>query len=120
MCLLNGSERTRCPVAAKIALHSAGGTGGRPGSPSPVGAKSLAMNSTSMRAGASGIRRPGSALQNRQPAALLGRQAFVAGEHRRSKRRADFGLRLWQWAAQHVLEQLLRLGQALPVPLEDA
>src|SRR5262249_42990960 len=36
-CLVSGSERTRFPVAAKIALHTAGRTGGRAGSPSPLG-----------------------------------------------------------------------------------
>ena len=30
-----GSERIRLPVAAKIALHSAGAIGGKPGSPTP-------------------------------------------------------------------------------------
>src|SRR5438128_1315814 len=30
-----GSERIRLPVAAKIALHSAGAMGGTPGSPTP-------------------------------------------------------------------------------------
>ncbi len=40
-CLASGSERTRLPVAAKIALQSAGGTGGNAGSPSPVGGLSL-------------------------------------------------------------------------------
>ncbi len=30
-----GSERIRLPVAAKIALHSAGAMGGKPGSPTP-------------------------------------------------------------------------------------
>ena len=32
---LIGSERTRFPVAAKIALHTAGAIGGVPGSPTP-------------------------------------------------------------------------------------
>lgn len=33
----NGSVRMRLPVAAKIALHTAGAAAGRPGSPKPVG-----------------------------------------------------------------------------------
>jgi hypothetical protein len=36
-CFDSGSERIRCPVAAKIALHTAGKIGGNAGSPSPVG-----------------------------------------------------------------------------------
>ncbi len=32
----SGSSRTRCPVAAKIALHTAGASGGNAGSPRPV------------------------------------------------------------------------------------
>ena len=36
-CFDSGSDRTRLPVAAKIALHSAGTTGGSAGSPRPVG-----------------------------------------------------------------------------------
>jgi hypothetical protein len=35
-----GRLRTRLPVAAKIALHSAGAIGGTPGSPMPVGGAS--------------------------------------------------------------------------------
>lgn len=35
MCLLKGISRIRCPVAAKIALPSAGAAGGTPGSPTP-------------------------------------------------------------------------------------
>src|ERR1700686_1853036 len=38
---LNGNSRTRLPVAAKIALQSAGAKGGRPGSPIPAGGASL-------------------------------------------------------------------------------
>src|SRR4051812_24566542 len=38
-CFEIGSDRIRLPVAAKIALHSAGGAGGSAGSPSPVGGK---------------------------------------------------------------------------------
>jgi hypothetical protein len=34
--LLNGNSRTRFPVAAKIALHTAGASGGKAGSPKPV------------------------------------------------------------------------------------
>lgn len=34
--LLNGSVRIRFPVAAKIALHTAGARGGNAGSPRPV------------------------------------------------------------------------------------
>ena len=41
--LLSGSVRTRCPVAAKIALQIAGATGGNAGSPTPVGEYSLWM-----------------------------------------------------------------------------
>ncbi len=36
-CFASGSERIRLPVTAKIALHTAGKTGGSAGSPSPVG-----------------------------------------------------------------------------------
>jgi hypothetical protein len=32
-----GNDRMRLPVAAKIALHTAGAIGGTPGSPTPVG-----------------------------------------------------------------------------------
>ncbi len=35
---LKGNERSRLPVAAKIAFDTAGATGGTPGSPTPVGA----------------------------------------------------------------------------------
>ena len=37
-----GSRRIRLPVTAKIAPHSAGATGGTPGSPMPLGSSSLA------------------------------------------------------------------------------
>ncbi len=37
---ISGKLRTRSPVAAKIALHTAGATGGSAGSPNPVGGKS--------------------------------------------------------------------------------
>jgi len=33
----HGSEKSRLPVAAKIALVTAGATGGTPGSPIPLG-----------------------------------------------------------------------------------
>lgn len=36
-CFTSGSERIGCPVAAKMALHTAGKIGGNAGSPSPVG-----------------------------------------------------------------------------------
>src|SRR6202020_3593669 len=36
-CLPIGSDRMRLPVAAKIALISAGANGGTPGSPTPLG-----------------------------------------------------------------------------------
>jgi radical SAM superfamily enzyme YgiQ (UPF0313 family) len=36
-----GKRRIRLPVAAKIALHSAGANGGTPGSPTPAGGASL-------------------------------------------------------------------------------
>ncbi len=42
-----GSCRIRLPVAAKIALHRAGGTGGRAGSPRPVGGLSVIRQCTS-------------------------------------------------------------------------
>ena len=47
-CLTIGSVRCRSPVAAKIALASAGAAGGRPGSPSPPQGPSLARKCTSM------------------------------------------------------------------------
>ena len=37
----SGNSRTRFPVAAKIALHTAGANGGTPGSPTPAGGASL-------------------------------------------------------------------------------
>ena len=46
-CFDSGSERTRLPVAAKMALHSAGITGGSAGSPSPVGGNVLLRKCTS-------------------------------------------------------------------------
>ena len=39
-CLPIGRLRIRLPVAAKIALHSAGANGGTPGSPTPLGGTS--------------------------------------------------------------------------------
>ncbi len=42
-----GRLRTRLPVAAKMALHNAGTTGGNAGSPRPVGGLSVMRNSTS-------------------------------------------------------------------------
>src|SRR6185369_13789051 len=46
-----GSVRTRMPVAAKIALHTAGAAAGRPGSPRPVGGASDLMKCTSANGG---------------------------------------------------------------------
>ena len=46
-CFDSGSERTRLPVVAKMALHSAGITGGSAGSPSPVGGNVLLRKCTS-------------------------------------------------------------------------
>ena len=46
----SGSDRTRFPVAMKIALHSAGTTGGSAGSPSPVTGESLFRKCTSIGA----------------------------------------------------------------------
>ena len=53
-----GNERTRLPVAAKMALHRAGITGGRAGSPSPVGPWSVRTKCTSI-GGAAFIRTGG-------------------------------------------------------------
>ena len=44
-----GSRRTRLPVAAKIALHTAGATVGTPGSPMPPGASPDSRMCTSVR-----------------------------------------------------------------------
>jgi len=52
-----GSLRRRLPVAAKMALATAGATGGTPGSPQPPGALVLGTMWTSICAGASLIRR---------------------------------------------------------------
>ena len=51
----SGSVRTRWPEALKIALATAGASGGSAGSPSPVGEKSLSTKCTSI-SGACGIR----------------------------------------------------------------
>jgi hypothetical protein len=51
----NGIDRKRCPLAAKIALPTAGKIGGVPGSPAPPIASPLLMIATSI-AGASSIR----------------------------------------------------------------
>jgi hypothetical protein len=57
--LFNGNSRTRLPVAAKIALHSAGTNGGTPGSPIPAGGESLSTKCTFVCNGASRIRATG-------------------------------------------------------------
>jgi hypothetical protein len=44
----SGSARIRCPVTAKIALQTAGSTGGRAGSPRPVGGLSVFRKYTSI------------------------------------------------------------------------
>jgi phytoene desaturase len=46
-----GSVRTRVPVAAKIALQTAGAAAGKPGSPKPVGGAVDSMNCTSTTGG---------------------------------------------------------------------
>jgi hypothetical protein len=43
-CLTIGSERMRLPVAANIALHTAGATNATAGSPMPPGLSSLSIN----------------------------------------------------------------------------
>ena len=43
---VNGNSRMRFPVAAKIALHSAGANAGNPGSPIPPGGASLSTMCT--------------------------------------------------------------------------
>src|SRR6185437_9727940 len=48
----SGSERTRLPVAVKIAFVSAGIIGGNAGSPRPVGGWSDFRNATSISGGA--------------------------------------------------------------------
>lgn len=57
-CFTSGNERTRVPVAAKMALHEAGTTGGIAGSPNPDGATSVWMKCTST-GGASRMRKIG-------------------------------------------------------------
>src|ERR1700752_4193996 len=47
-CFERGSDRIRFPVSVKIALHTAGRTGGNAGSPRPVGALSVCRKSTSI------------------------------------------------------------------------
>jgi hypothetical protein len=54
----SGSDRTRFPVTAKIALVMAGIIGGNAGSPRPVGGLSVFRNAMSMSAGAC-VRRSG-------------------------------------------------------------
>src|ERR1700733_11092078 len=44
---LIGSERIRLPVAANSALHKAGASGGRPGSPTPPQVAPLGTSTTS-------------------------------------------------------------------------
>src|SRR5207244_4468694 len=51
-CFEIGSDRILLPVAAKIALHNAGGAGGSAGSPNPVGGKSVFRKYTSIDGGA--------------------------------------------------------------------
>src|SRR5262249_8325609 len=54
--LLNGISRMRLPVAEQIAFASAATTGGRPGSPTPVGRLPLSTKWTFTCTGASFIR----------------------------------------------------------------
>ena len=54
-----GSSRRRSPVAAKIALATAGATGGTPGSPTPAGGASLSTRWTWMLRGTSFMRTSG-------------------------------------------------------------
>ena len=51
-CFESGSDRTRVPDAAKIALATAGSTGGSDGSPRPVGGLSDLIQCVSITAGA--------------------------------------------------------------------
>jgi len=51
-CFTAGSERIRLAVAVKIALQIAGTTGGRAGSPRPLGGYSDLTKSTTIAAGA--------------------------------------------------------------------
>src|SRR5260370_41076562 len=55
----SGSSRIRFPVAAKIALQTAGANGGTPGSPTPPGGASLSQLHTLVLYGASLLRAPG-------------------------------------------------------------
>src|SRR4030095_15066430 len=55
-CFTSGNERTRVPVALKIALQTAGRIGGSAGSPHPVGLLSLVLKWTSISFGAYRIR----------------------------------------------------------------
>jgi hypothetical protein len=50
-CFESGIDRIRVPVAAKIALHTAGSGGGIDGSPSPVGELLLLRKCTSISVG---------------------------------------------------------------------
>jgi hypothetical protein len=50
-CFASGSDRIRVPVAAKIALHTAGSSGGIDGSPNPVGELLLLRKCTSISVG---------------------------------------------------------------------
>ncbi len=50
--LARGSLRMRRPVAVKIALQTAGKTGGNAGSPNPVGGNSVLLKWTSISGGA--------------------------------------------------------------------
>ena len=53
---LSGTDRIRTPVAAKMALPIAGMAGGKAGSPSPVGSKSVWRNFTSIADGTCAMR----------------------------------------------------------------
>src|SRR5688500_13025119 len=58
-CFDSGSERTRTPLAAKIAFVSAGMSGGSDGSPRPVGGLFDFTQCTSICGGACAIRSSG-------------------------------------------------------------
>src|SRR5215510_1372917 len=58
-CFDNGSDRTRVPDAAKMALATAGSTGGSDGSPRPVGGLFDFSQCTSITGGACAIRSSG-------------------------------------------------------------
>src|SRR5271167_2684272 len=49
-CLASGNDLNLFPVTAKIALHTAGNTGGSAGSPNPVGGLSVFKKLTSISA----------------------------------------------------------------------